>query len=47
MIYTTAFYFFIILYTIVRILCIRIVNPEGTFYDTMQVPFGAVDMQLI
>ena len=25
---------------------IETVSPEGTFYDTVQVPSGAVDMQL-
>ena len=28
-------------------LTIEIVSPEGTFYDTVQVPSGAADMGLI
>ena len=32
---------------LLKVFFIEIVSPEGTFWDTVQVPSGASDMQLI
>ena len=34
-------------YDRLKVLVIKTVSPEGTFCDTVQVPFSAGDMQLI